>query len=326
MNTATVDALISSGQRTIATESQALNQLSSRIDERFAQACQLLLACKGRIIVIGIGKSGHIGRKLAATLASTGSPAFFVHPAEASHGDFGMITNDDTVIAISYSGSAQEILTLLPLLTHKALPLIGLTAKPDSALANAANVVLDISVEHEACPLNLAPTTSTTVTLALCDAIAVALLEAKEFSARDFAFSHPGGALGKRLLLTVGDIMHTDDRMPIVSTTASLSDALLEMSQKGFGITAIVDTDQCLIGVFTDGDLRRIMNQHHTFNQVVITDAMSTSPTVTTADTMAVDALGIMEVNAITALWVVDAKRRPEGIIHLHDLLRSGIL
>lgn len=317
--------LIESGLRTIEIEAQAAAALSSRIDESFARACQLILACKGRVIVTGMGKSGHIGGKLAATLASTGTPAFFVHPGEASHGDFGMITDDDVIIAISYSGAAQEILTLLPLLSSRRIPIISLTGKPQSTLAIAAEVNLNVGVEKEACPLDLAPTASTTATLIMSDALAVALLEARGFSKKDFAFSHPGGTLGKRLLLTVKDIMHTDLRLPKVNSSASLPDALVEMTEKGLGITTIVNDNGDLAGVFTDGDLRRVIDARGELSSLAISDVMHSEPTTVDADTLAIDALGLMELKAITALVIVD-QHKPVGIVHLHDLLRSGIV
>ncbi len=324
--TETDQSILASGKRTILIEQEAVGLLAERIDEAFLKACRLLLGCTGRVIVTGMGKSGHIGRKLAATLASTGTPAFFVHAGEASHGDFGMISNDDIVIAISYSGSAQEITTLLPLLSHKKLPLISLTGNPESVLASAAWVNLDISVKQEACPMDLAPTASTTATLAMCDAIAVALLEAKGFTANDFAFSHPGGKLGKRLLLKVADIMHTGDSIPVISENAMLSEALVEMSAKSLGMTTVVDDNGLLSGVFTDGDLRRLVDRQPHFTNLSIKEAMSVSPSTITKDMMAIDALQLMELKSITALIVTNEQQKPIGVVHLHDLLRSGIV
>jgi len=318
--------LISSGQRTVQMESDAVGQLHSRIDKNFAAACEKILACKGRVVVTGMGKSGHIGSKIAATLASTGTPAFFVHPGEASHGDLGMITKADVVIAISNSGSTSEILTLIPLIVRLNIPLISMTGDAESELAKTASVNLDVSVEAEACPLNLAPTTSTTVTLVMGDALAIALLEARQFSAEDFAFSHPGGALGRRLLLRVKDIMHQGAEMPTIMAHQTLRDALVEMTQKGFGMTSVMSSDQRLIGVFTDGDLRRIFDLDIDINTTTIDKVMTSDPKTIDQNMLAAEALTLMEDRAITALIVKDSESYPVGIVHLHDILRAGVV
>ena len=318
--------LIASGQRTVQMESDAVSQLYSRIDKNFAAACEKILACKGRVVVTGMGKSGHIGSKIAATLASTGTPAFFVHPGEASHGDLGMITKADVVIAISNSGSTSEILTLIPLIVRLNIPLISMTGDAESELAKTASVNLDVSVEAEACPLNLAPTTSTTVTLVMGDALAIALLEARQFSAEDFAFSHPGGALGRRLLLRVKDIMHQGAEMPTIMAHQTLRDALVEMTQKGFGMTSVMSSDQRLIGVFTDGDLRRIFDLDIDINTTTIDKVMTSDPKTIDQNMLAAEALTLMEDRAITALIVKDSESYPVGIVHLHDILRAGVV
>ncbi|MBX2807627.1 MAG: KpsF/GutQ family sugar-phosphate isomerase [Cellvibrionaceae bacterium] len=318
--------LLTAGKRTIAMEADAVQTLTERIDSGFIKACELILQCTGRTIVMGMGKSGHIGKKMAATLASTGSPAFFVHPGEASHGDLGMITPNDTVIAISNSGTSAEIMTLVPLFKRLGLALISMTGATDSPLAQIADINLDVSVPCEACPLGLAPTSSTTATLAMGDALAVALLEARGFSAEDFAFSHPGGALGRRLLIKVEDIMHKNTALPIVSNKASLSEALLEMTRKGLGITAIIDEQQRLCGVYTDGDLRRTLDQQIDINKASIQALMSARPATIDKQLLAAEALGVMEKKSITALIVCDDQQRPEGVIHMHDILKAGIL
>lgn len=315
-----------SALRTIGLEADAVTALASRIDGDFTQACQLIIDCKGRIIVTGMGKSGHIGNKIASTLASTGSPAFFVHPGEASHGDLGMITRDDVVVAISNSGNTAEIVTLLPLIKRLDIPLISMTGDQQSLLAEAANVNLDVSVDEEACPLNLAPTTSTTVTLVMGDALAIALLEARGFTAEDFAFSHPGGALGRKLLLRVCDIMHSGDEVPRVKETTLLKDALLEMTAKGFGLTTIVDLQNTFIGVFTDGDLRRVVDSQIDINSATIGEVMTRGGNAVDANILAAQALNIMESKKITALVVEDEVRRPLGVLHMHDILRAGVI
>ena len=315
-----------SALRTIGLEADAVTALASRIDGDFTQACQLIIDCKGRIIVTGMGKSGHIGNKIASTLASTGSPAFFVHPGEASHGDLGMITRDDVVIAISNSGNTTEIVTLLPLIKRLDIPLISMTGDPQSLLAETANVNLDVSVDEEACPLNLAPTTSTTVTLVMGDALAIALLEARGFTAEDFAFSHPGGALGRKLLLRVCDIMHSGDEVPRVKETTLLKDALLEMTAKGFGLTTIVDPKNTFIGVFTDGDLRRVVDNQVDINSATIGEVMTRGGNAIDANILAAQALNIMESKKITALVVEDNDHHPLGVLHMHDILRAGVI
>lgn len=320
------DTLLHAGKRTVSMEIEAINKLTDRVDQAFIDACRLILECKGRTIVTGMGKSGHIANKIAATLASTGSPSFFVHPGEASHGDLGMITKNDVVIAISNSGSSGEIVTLLPLLKRLGIPLISMAGKADSPLAQQSDVHLDISVDCEACPLDLAPTSSTTVTLVMGDALAVALLEARGFTAEDFAFSHPGGALGRRLLLKVGDIMHADQELPVVKENTPLTEALIEMTEKGLGITTVLDSNHKLCGVFTDGDLRRVIDQKIDINQAVIKDVMSSNPCCINQQMLAAEALGVMEKRSITAVIVTDDNHQPIGIIHMHDILRAGIL
>ncbi|AQQ68524.1 D-arabinose 5-phosphate isomerase [Microbulbifer agarilyticus] len=320
------DLILQAGRRTITMETAAVAALEARVDDSFHRACELMLGCSGRVIVSGMGKSGHIGRKIAATLASTGTPSFFVHPGEASHGDLGMITRHDVVIAISNSGSSAEVLTLLPLLKRLGIPLISMTGKTDSPLAQSADVNLDIAVETEACPLNLAPTSSTTVTLVMGDALAVALLEARGFTAEDFAFSHPGGALGRQLLLKVADVMHAGEELPQVSPETPLSKALLEMTSKGFGMTTIVDSNGQLLGVFTDGDLRRVIDQKLELDTATMEQVMSRRPKTVSAHTLAAEALRIMEDNKITALVVEDPEHHPIGLLHMHDVLRAGVI
>lgn len=317
---------ITSGLRTVELEAKAVSQLTPRINQNFVLACETILACQGRVVVTGMGKSGHIGNKIASTLASTGTPAFFVHPGEASHGDLGMITKADVVIAISNSGSTSEITSLLPLIIRLGIPLISMTGDINSQLSQAACAHLDVSVTSEACPLNLAPTTSTTVTLVMGDALAIALLEARGFSAEDFAFSHPGGALGRKLLLRVCDIMHKDEDVPKVMIDQPLQDALIEMTQKGFGMTTIISKDKTLIGVFTDGDLRRAIDQKVNITTTTMAAVMSPHPKTINKDMLAVEALTIMESTSITALIVEDEKGLPTGVLHLHDILRAGVV
>lgn len=317
---------ITIGKRTIQMELEEVTRLIARIDDNFHRACELMAQCQGKVIVTGMGKSGHIGKKIAATLASTGTPAFFIHPGEASHGDLGMIGRNDVVIAISNSGSSAEVTALIPLLQRLHIPLISMAGSSTSPLATAADVNLDISVTCEACPLDLAPTSSTTVTLVMGDALAVALLESKGFSAEDFAFSHPGGALGKRLLLKVSDIMHTGDNIPCIQLQASLSDALLEMTQKGLGMTTVINAQGVLEGIFTDGDLRRTIDSNLDIRSTLIHNVMNTSPNTITANMLAAEALGFMEEKSITSLVVSNQDKQPVGVIHLHDILRSGIL
>ncbi|WP_090502817.1 KpsF/GutQ family sugar-phosphate isomerase [Pseudomonas borbori] len=318
--------LIKSAQRTIRLELEAIEELLPRIDSNFVRACELILASKGRVVVVGMGKSGHIGNKIAATLASTGTTAFFVHPAEASHGDMGMITRDDVVLALSNSGSTAEIVTLLPLIKRLGICLISMTGNPESALAKAAEVNLDARVSQEACPLNLAPTSSTTASLVLGDALAIALLEARGFTAEDFAFSHPGGALGRRLLLKVENVMHAGASLPSVQRGTSLRDALLEMTQKGLGMTVVTESDGRLAGVFTDGDLRRTLDRGIDVRQSKIDDVMTVHGKTARAEMLAAEALKIMEDHKISGLVVVDSDDRPIGALNMHDLLRAGVM
>ncbi|RRW37886.1 KpsF/GutQ family sugar-phosphate isomerase [Ectopseudomonas oleovorans] len=318
--------LIDSAQRTIRLELEAVQELLPRINADFIKACELTLSCKGRVVVVGMGKSGHIGNKIAATLASTGTPSFFVHPAEASHGDMGMITKDDIVLALSNSGSTAEIITLLPLIKRLGIRLISMTGNPDSPLAKAADVNLDARVSQEACPLNLAPTSSTTASLVLGDALAIALLEARGFTAEDFAFSHPGGALGRRLLLKVENVMHSGESLPQVTRGTSLRDALLEMTQKGLGMTTVLEADGHLAGIFTDGDLRRALDKGIDVRDARIDDVMTPHGKTIRAEMLAAEALKIMEDNKISALVVVDGNDRPIGAFNLGDLLRAGVM
>lgn len=320
------DDYIQSAQRTIAIEQQAIEQLRLQLDEAFTTACQLILNCKGRTIVTGMGKSGHIGKKIAATLASTGTPAFYVHPGEASHGDMGMITENDVVIALSNSGTTQEVLTLLPLIKRLSCPLISMTGAPNSELSQAADANLNVAVNQEACPLGLAPTSSTTATLVMGDALAVALLEARGFTSEDFAFSHPGGALGRKLLLKVSDLMHTGSRLPVVSENTLVADALLEITQKGMGMTAVVSASNALTGIFTDGDLRRTLAERTDFQGTAIKDVMTTECTVIEHDMLAAEALHIMEEKKINGLIIVNNEHQPVGAINMHDLLQTGVL
>jgi len=314
------------GLAVIDTEMQAISALQYRIGNAFVQACHLMLNCEGRIVVIGMGKSGHIAGKIAATLASTGSPAFFVHPGEASHGDLGMITAKDVVLALSNSGETSEILTILPLIKRLNVPLISLSGNINSTLSKMATVNIDVSVAQEACPLGLAPTASTTAALVMGDALAIALLEIRGFNVDDFARSHPGGRLGRRLLLRVSDIMHEDGEIPSVLMTATLRDALVEMTRKKLGMTAIVDNSGRAQGVFTDGDLRRILENPIDIHNTAIRSVMHTSYKKITADSLAVDALNLMETHKITALLVIDNQGILIGVIHMHDLLQAGVV
>ncbi len=314
-----------SAKRTIDMEAQAVAALGERIGEDFDAACQLLLECKGRVIVTGMGKSGHIARKIAATLASTGTPSHFVHPGEASHGDMGMITVGDAVIALSNSGEVSEVVTLLPLLKRIGSRLIAMTGNPNSTLAKAADAHLDTGVETEACPLDLTPTSSTTTALVMGDALAIALLEARGFTAEDFAFSHPGGTLGKKLLLKVEDIMRSGDAIPTVTAETPLSSALLEISSKGLGMTTVTDGDGTLLGIFTDGDLRRTLDQRVDINGTPISELMTTGAKTASPQMLAAEALRIMEENEITSLVVADDRGDTCGVIHLMHLLHAGI-
>jgi len=308
-------------------EAKAIADLAGRIGPDFVHACRFMYDCEGRIVVLGMGKSGHIGEKIAATLASTGSPAFFVHPGEASHGDMGMITSNDVVLALSNSGETTEILTILPLIKRLGAPLIALTGKVDSTLAEAADAHIDVSVEKEACPLGLAPTSSTTAALVMGDALAVSLLEQRGFTADDFALSHPGGSLGRRLLLHVEDIMHGNESIPCVDDTASLSEALLEMTQKGLGMTGIVDVDGKLAGIFTDGDLRRVLDHGEVnVHQIGIAEVMTRHCKIAQPRQLAVETLSLMERHKINSLMVVNEQQRPVGALNMHDLLRAGVV
>ena len=314
------------GSEVVSIELAEITALQTRIDENFANACELLLGCKGRIVVTGMGKSGHIGGKIAATLASTGSPAFFVHPGEASHGDLGMITKNDIVIALSNSGNTAEIATIIPILKRFGVPLISMTGDKNSTLATEANINLDVSVSKEACPHDLAPTSSTTVALVMGDALAVALLQARGFTAEDFALSHPGGSLGKRLLLHVSDIMHTEDRIPKVLENATVSEALLEMSKKGLGMTAIVDEQDKVLGLYTDGDLRRSLDKNIDVHSAAISDVMTKNCRTTTAGELAASIVKLMDDHGINGLLVVDENNILVGAFNMHDILRAGIV
>ncbi len=318
--------LIDSARRTIRLENEAIACLEQRIDQSFIQACQLILDCPGRVVVVGMGKSGHIARKIAATLASTGTPAFFVHPAEASHGDMGMITENDVVLALSNSGTTNEIITLLPLIKRRGIKLISMTGNQESILAQSATVNLDASVEKEACPLNLAPTSSTTVSLVLGDALALALLEARGFTPEDFAFSHPGGALGRRLLLKVEHVMHSGSELPAVSRGVTMREALFEMTKKGLGMTLILNEDGSLAGIFTDGDLRRALDRDIDVRNATIDQLMTRGGKTATQDMLAAEALKIMQDYKINSLPVTDQQQKAIGALNMHDLLRAGVM
>jgi arabinose-5-phosphate isomerase len=317
---------IKAGLRVINTEQAALDLLKPHIDEAFQAACRALLSCKGRIVVTGMGKSGHIGNKIAATLASTGSPSFYVHPGEASHGDLGMITPDDVVIAISNSGETSELLTIVPVIKRKNTPLIAITNNHKSSLAQAATISLQIGKAPEACPLGLAPTSSTTATLVLGDALAVALLEARGFTPEDFALSHPGGSLGRKLLLRVSDVMHRDDQVPRVSQGTLVIDALLEITHKGLGMTTVIDDEGVLVGLYTDGDLRRSLDQKIDIYKTAISDVMNHQCTTVTANLLAVDALTIMQDRKINGVIVINGQKQAIGALNMHDLLKAGVM
>ena len=315
------------GLAVLKTEAEAVSALAERLDERFTRACEMILNCSGRIVVTGMGKSGHIGNKIAATLASTGTPSFFMHSGEASHGDLGMITAQDLVIALSNSGETSEITLLLPLLKRLGIPLLALTGNPDSTLARTADIHLDVSVSKEACPLGLAPTSSTTATLAMGDALAVAVLEARGFTEEDFALSHPGGNLGRRLLLRVSDIMHSGDAIPLVNTQTTLKDTLLEMTAKGLGMAGVIDASSGqLAGIYTDGDLRRTFDRMPNIETAVVCDFMTANCVTIEADRIASEALKIMHDKKINALMVVDDKLQIQGALNMHDLLRAGVV
>ncbi|MFC3023211.1 arabinose-5-phosphate isomerase KdsD [Vibrio zhugei] len=313
-------------QEVLAIEVEGLEQLKPFFNDAFAKACELILNnCSGKVVVMGIGKSGHIGRKIAATLASTGTSAFFVHPGEASHGDLGMVTAQDVVLAISNSGESEEILSLFPVLKRLNVSIISLTSQPTSTMAQLSDIHLQISVPQEACPLGLAPTTSTTVTLVMGDALAIALLRARGFTSEDFAMSHPGGALGRKLLLKLSDIMHTGDELPQVSPNTFIRDALLEISQKGLGMTAITDQHNTLLGIFTDGDLRRILDKRIDIHNTPIERVMTTSPTTASPHLLAVEGINLMQDKRISGLMLTDDGKLV-GALNMHDLLKAGVM
>lgn len=322
----TDSAVIELGRLALATEARALDALIPRLDDSFVRACRLCLECRGRVIVTGMGKSGHIGSKMASTFASTGTPAFFLHPAEASHGDLGMITKQDVVLAISNSGETAEIATLVPHIRRLGVPLITLTGRTDSTLARAATVNIDVSVPAEACPLNLAPTSSTTATLAMGDAMAVALLKWRGFTEEDFARAHPGGTLGRRLLLHVEDVMRKGGDIPMVSADTLLAEGLMEMSRKGLGMTAIVDSDRRILGIFTDGDLRRTLDRQVDVHTTAMRTVMTARCRTIGPKDLAAEAVNLMEAHRITALPVVDDKGVLVGALNVHDLLRAGVV
>jgi arabinose-5-phosphate isomerase len=319
-------SLLAAARRALAIEARAVEALLARLDDRFAAACRVCLDCQGRVVVTGMGKSGHVARKVAATLASTGTPAFFLHPAEAGHGDLGMITRGDAVLALSNSGETPELLLLLPHLKRLAVPLIVMVGKADSTLGRAATVVVDVSVPEEACPLNLAPTASTTATLAMGDALAVAVLEARGFTKQDFARSHPGGALGRQLLLHVEGLMRTGEALPRVGPNTRLAEGLLEMSRKGLGMTVIADDRNQILGVFTDGDLRRALDRRIDVHGALMSEVMTSPCKTISPDDLAAEAVHLMEVHRITALPVADAQGRLVGALNVHDLFRAGVV
>jgi arabinose-5-phosphate isomerase len=314
------------GRRVLDIEARAVDCLKDSLDDSFSAACDLMLAARGRVIVTGMGKSGHVGSKLAATLASTGTPSFFVHPGEASHGDLGMITPDDVVLALSNSGETAEVLAILPVIKRKGTALIGMTGRPQSALAQLSDVHLTVAVSEEACPHNLAPTSSTTAALAMGDALAIAQLEARGFTPEDFAMSHPGGSLGRRLLLKVDDIMHAGEQLPVVASGTSLSEALLEMTRKGLGMTAITRDDGTLAGIFTDGDLRRMLDRDIDIRKATIDEVMVAQPITIEPGHLAAEALQIMESRKINGLMVCDQDHKPLGAFNMQDLLRAGVV
>lgn len=317
---------IQSGKRVIDIEANAIEALASRLDARFIAACELLMNCTGKVVVSGMGKSGHIGNKIAATLASTGTPSFFMHPGEANHGDLGMLGKGDVLLAISNSGETGELVNLLPVLKRLNVPVIAMTNSEQSSLGKHADIVLDIHVDKEACSLGLAPTSSTTATLVMGDALAVALLDAKGFTSDDFALSHPGGSLGRKLLLKVGDIMQTGDALPLVNETTMIANALLEISRKGLGMTGIVNDEGVLTGIFTDGDLRRILDARIDLHTKRVNEVMTVGGKTADAEQLAVEALNLMETHNISALMVVDENRKPVGAFNMHMLLKAGVL
>ncbi len=326
MNTQTQMHYIESAKRVIDIEMHAIANLAERLNEHFINACNILFSCEGKVVVSGMGKSGHIGNKIAATLASTGTPAFFMHPGEANHGDLGMLSKGDVLLAISNSGETNELVNLLPVVKRLGIKVVAMTNSADSSLGQHADVVLDISVEKEACSLGLAPTSSTTATLVMGDALAVALLDQKGFTSDDFALSHPGGSLGRKLLLKVSDIMLSGSDIPLVDLHASVAEALLEISKKGLGMTGVIDSDGSLTGVFTDGDLRRILDARIDVHNATVEDVMTQGGKTTTADQLAVEALNLMETHKISALMVTDEKRSPVGAFNMHMLLKAGVL
>ncbi|HNQ04127.1 MAG TPA: KpsF/GutQ family sugar-phosphate isomerase [Thiobacillaceae bacterium] len=322
----TSDAILDIARRTLEIESAAVLKLGAHLGDAFLRAVETLLACRGRVVVSGMGKSGHIGSKIAASLASTGTPAFFMHPAEASHGDLGMITGEDVVIALSNSGESPEIASIVPLIKRRGARLIGMTGNSASTLARQSDIHLEARVEQEACPHNLAPTASTTAALALGDALVVATLFARGFTAEDFARTHPGGALGRRLLVHVRDLMHAGADLPVVADTASLRDALMEMTHKGLGMTAVTRADGRLAGIFTDGDLRRLFDRDVDLRDVKIAEVMKNGPLTISQDVLAVEAARVMEQTKVNGLLVVDAAGRLTGALNMHDLLRAGVV
>ncbi len=325
-DTLTDKQLLELATEVLEIEARAVDHLKTRLGDDFVAACELCMAVQGRVVVTGMGKSGHVSNKIAATLASTGTPAFFMHPAEASHGDVGMITKHDLLLAVSYSGETAEVITILPVVKRLGAKLLSITGNPNSTMAKAADVHLDVSVSEEACPLNLAPTASTTATLAMGDALAVALLKKRGFTAEDFARSHPSGNLGKRLLLRVSDVMRTGDRVPAVSADVTLRDALFEMTDKGLGMTAIVDARNAILGIYTDGDLRRTLDAGADVRTTLIRDVMHTGCKTTSADVLAAEALRLLEENKITSLLVADDNGALIGALNIHDLFREGLM
>ncbi|UVK77389.1 MAG: D-arabinose 5-phosphate isomerase KdsD [Sodalis sp. Fle] len=316
---------VAAGKQVLAIERESLVQLDQYINEDFRRACEMLFYCSGKVVVMGMGKSGHIGRKLAATFASTGTPAFFVHPGEASHGDLGMVSPQDIVIALSNSGESHEIIALISVLKRLRIPLICITGKPDSTIGKAAEIYLCIHVPKEACPLGLSPTASTTAALVMGDALAVALLQARGFTVENFALAHPGGVLGRKLLLRVGDIMHSGTDIPQITRSASLRDALVEITRKNLGMTVICDESNSIAGIFTDGDLRRVIDQGIDLNRAYITDVMTPGGVRVTPDTLAVEALNLLQSRNITSLLIAN-QNHLIGVVHMHDMLRAGVI
>lgn len=320
------DTLRNHARDVIRIEAGALTTMSERLDDRFANACRLILECQGRVIVVGMGKSGHVAGKIASTLASTGTPAFFVHPGEASHGDLGMVTPVDLLLALSNSGETPELLTILPIIKRMGVKLIALLGNLDSTLGRQADICLNTGVDKEACPLNLAPTASTIATMAMGDALAIALLRTRGFTEQDFARAHPGGTIGRRLLLYVCDIMHTGSSMPIVRETDTVRDALLEMTGKGLGMTGVLSVDGYLTGIFTDGDLRRTLNKGVDVYECQISDVMTRDPYTVTPETLAAEVVQLMRTRSINGVFVVDSKCNVLGALNTHDLFRAGVL